>query len=132
MFAVLFDLVDDPVRFYDPADQDAREQGDERHQEAVADIVHQIQNLSGRSVRQFQFKVEYVVAKADHDGRDKRINSDQRAHLLTRLMKQLHAVRYERLHDGYTGGQRREAEHQEKGSRHDPTCPSHRLKDLWQ
>ena len=47
MFAVLFDLVDDPVRFYDPADQDAREQGDERHQEAVADIVHQIQNLSG-------------------------------------------------------------------------------------
>ena len=70
MLPVLFHFADDPVWLYDPADQDAREQRDERHQEAVADIVHQIQELSSRSVRQLQLKVEYVVAKADHDSRD--------------------------------------------------------------
>ena len=49
VLAVFLDLGDDPLRTHDPADQNAREQADKRHQEAVADVVHHVEQLRGRA-----------------------------------------------------------------------------------
>ena len=44
--AVALHLVNDVIRCHDPADQDGGQQGNERHHNTVADIVHDIQQLS--------------------------------------------------------------------------------------
>ena len=129
---VFLHLTDDPVRANHPADQDTRQQGNKRHQKAVADIVHHVEQLSGGTVWQRQFKVKHVVAKADQHRRYQRINADQSTHLFARLMKYFHTVCNQRFHNGYTRCQRRKAHHQEKGDCHDSSCASHRRKNLRQ
>ena len=54
-------LINDVIRRHDPADQDGGQQGDERHHNAVADIVHDIQQLSRRAVGQLHLKIEDAV-----------------------------------------------------------------------
>ena len=48
--AVALHLVNDVIRRHDPANQDGGQQGNEGHHDAVADIVHDIQQLPHRSV----------------------------------------------------------------------------------
>ena len=50
--AVALHLVNDVIRRHDPANQDGGQQGNERHHDAVADVVHDIQQLSRRAVGQ--------------------------------------------------------------------------------
>ena len=65
MLAVFRYLVGDPFRSDDPTDQNTGQQGDKWHQEAVADVIHQIQKLCGCAVWQCQVKVQHVVAQTD-------------------------------------------------------------------
>ena len=66
--AACFHLIHNPLRLQHPAHEDAGQQGDEGHQEAVADIIHQIKKLRGLTVGQRHFKIEQVIAQADHSG----------------------------------------------------------------
>lgn len=125
MLAVFLHLVDDPLGADDPADQDAGEEADKGHQEAVADVIHHVQKLSGAAVWQGQLEVEHVVAKADGHGGHQRADPHQGAHLLAALMEDLHAVGHQRLHDGYTAGQCREAKGQEEHDADDAPHAAH-------
>ena len=42
MLAVAFHLADHIVGRLDPADEDGRQQGDQRHHDTVADVIHNI------------------------------------------------------------------------------------------
>ena len=119
MLAVFLHLIDDP------ADQDAGEETDKGHQEAVADVVHHVQKLSGAAVGQGQLEVEHVVAKADGHGGHQRIDAHHGAHFLAALVEDLHAVCHQRFHDGYAAGQRREAKGQEEHDADDPAHAAH-------
>ena len=65
MFAVSFYFANDPVRADNPSDQDTCQQGNKRHQKAVADIIHYIQKLSHRAVRKFQLEIQLIVTETD-------------------------------------------------------------------
>ena len=67
-FSVSFHFTDDPVRSDHPADQNTGQEGDERHQEAVAEIVHNIEQLCDGSVWKLQLKIKLVVTKTDQYG----------------------------------------------------------------
>ena len=125
MLAVFLHLVDDPLGADDPANQDAGEEADKGHQEAVADVVHHVQKLSGAAVGQGQLEVEHVVAKADGHGGHQRADPHQGAHLLAALVEDLHAVGHQRFHDGYTAGQCREAKGQEEHDADDAPHAAH-------
>ena len=132
VLAVFLDLGDDPLRPHNPADQNARQQADEGHEETVADVVHHVEQLRGRTVGQRQLEVERVVTKADENCRDERVDADDGAHLLARLVEDLHAVGNERLHDGYTARQRGETKREEEHRANDAPHAAHRGKDLRQ
>lgn len=63
----VLDFLDNPGRTDDPADQDRREHRDERHHEAVADVVHEIQELANASVGQRELNIELAVSQRDDD-----------------------------------------------------------------
>ena len=132
MFAVFLDLGNDPFRTHDPADQNAREQADKRHQEAVADVVHHVEQLRGRAIGQRKLKVEHIVAHADEHSRHERVDAHGGAHLPARLVEDLHAVGDERLHDGHAARQRGEAEREEEHRADDAAHAAHRGEDLRQ
>ena len=62
-------LADDPLGTHHPAHQNAGEQADEGHQEAVADVVHHVQQLGLAAGGQRQFKVQRIVSQADQHRR---------------------------------------------------------------
>lgn len=47
-----FHFLDDKGRSRDPADEDGGQKRDKRHHDAVADIVHHVEKLSGRAIGQ--------------------------------------------------------------------------------
>ena len=63
--AVPLHFIDDVVRRHNPAEQEGRQQCDEGHHHAVADVVHDVEQLADRAVRQLHFKVEDAVAEGD-------------------------------------------------------------------
>ena len=66
MLAISFYFSDDPVRSDYPADQNTGQQRNKRHQEAVADVIHDIKKLSGREpFGSAKFEVQFVVAETD-------------------------------------------------------------------
>ena len=132
VLAVFLNLGDDPLRAHDPADEDARQQADEGHEEAVADVVHHVEQLRGRAVGQRQLKVERVVAEADENCRRERVDADDGAHLLARLVEDLHAVGDERFHDRHAARQRGKAEGEEEHRADDAARAAHRGEDLRQ
>ena len=66
-FAVSLHFVDNPLWFYNPADENAGENCNNRHKEAVADIVHQIQELADASVGERQFQIKKAVPERNDD-----------------------------------------------------------------
>ena len=106
VFAVSFHLVDDVIRGYDPADEDRGEQGDQRHHEAVADVIHDIQQLAGGTVGQLHLKVEDAVAQGDDSGSGQ-VDDGQHQHgLFPAGVEDLHAVGCDGFQHGDAGGQR--------------------------
>ena len=132
MFAISFYFINDQLRPYNPADQNTGQQRNKRHQEAVADVVHHVEQLRGRAVGQRKLKVERVVAHADEHSRHERVDAHGGAHLLARLVENLHAVGDERLHDGHAARQRGEAEREEEHRADDAAHAAHRGEDLRQ
>ena len=78
-----FHFLADPLWSYNPAYKYAGQQRDKRHQEAVADIIHKIQKLSSRSIRQLQFKVKDIISQTDQDGSGCRDKADYQAHFFS-------------------------------------------------
>ena len=130
MLAVFCYLVGDPFRSDDPADQDTSQQGNEWHQETVADIIHQVQKLGGGAVGQRQLKIEDIVAKTDQHGSDQGVDADDRAHAFAGFVEQFHAVGNQGLHNGYAGGQRRKCQHKEERQTNEPANSPHGEKDF--
>ena len=132
MFPVSLHLSYDPVGSNHPADQDTGQKWDKWHQKTVADIIHNIQELSDRTIWKFQFEIQFIIPKADQHCRNKRIYSDHAAHFFTWFMRKLHAVCNQSFHNRYTGGQCRKSHHQEKQDCHRTAEDSHGFKYLWQ
>ena len=63
----VLDFLDDPGRTDNPADQNCRQHRDEGHHEAVADVVHQVQELADAAVGQRKLNVELAVAQRDNN-----------------------------------------------------------------
>ncbi len=103
--AAYFHFFDDPFWLNNPSDKDARQERNGRHQEAVADVIHQIQKLCRLSVRKLQFKIEHIVAEADEGGSSQGQNADEQAHFFACLVEQFHTVGNECFHNGNAGGQ---------------------------
>lgn len=62
------EFVDDVVGGDHPADEDGGQQGDEGHHHAIADVVHQIQQLAYGAVGQGDIQIEQAVAQGDNPG----------------------------------------------------------------
>ena len=90
MFPVSFHLADNIFRTDHPAHQNTGKEGDKRHQEAVANIIHYIQQLCSGTIWKRQFKVQCIISKADQHGGDKGIDPDNAAHLFTGFVEDLH------------------------------------------
>ena len=71
MFPVSFHLADNIFRTDHPAHQNTGKEGDKRHQEAVADIIHYIQQLCSGTIWKWQFKVQCIISKTDQYSCDK-------------------------------------------------------------
>ena len=128
--AAVLDFLDDPVGADDPADQDRGQHGDEGHHEAVADVVHQVQELADTAVGQRELHIELAVAQCDDD-RCGRVEERQRDRGgLSFRVEDLHAVGCDGLQDRDAAGQRRKSSHQEEGQAHEPAQGRHRGKDL--
>ena len=131
MLAVFRYLVGDPFRSDDPTDQDAGQQGNERHQEAVADIIHQIQKLGSGAIGQRQFKIENVIAQTDQHCGDERVDADDCAHAFAGLVEQLHAVGNQGLHNRYAGSQCSKCQHKKECQTNEPANSTHGEKYFW-
>ena len=77
--AVALHLADDELRRFDPADQDRGQKRDERHHAAVADVVHDVQQLRGGAVRQRDEHQAGAGAHAVGAGKDKDSRDDHDA-----------------------------------------------------
>ena len=125
-----FHFLADPRRPDDPAYKDAGEEGNEWHEKAVADIVHQIQKLGGCSVWQLHFKVEYVIAHTDDHGGCRREQCDHKAGFFSCGVENLHTVCNQCFQNGYRGGKSRKHNHKEKYHSKDSAQGSHGFKYL--
>lgn len=132
MLAVSFYFTDDPVRSDHPADQNTGQQRNKRHQEAVADVVHDIKKLPDGTIWKFQFEIQFVVSETDQDSSDQRINTDSTAHFFTRFMVKFHTVSNQSFHDGNAGCQRRKTHHQEERDCNRTAKDSHGIEDFGQ
>ena len=111
MFPISFHLADNIFGTDHPAHQNTGKEGDKRHQEAVADIIHYIQQLCSGTIWKRQFKVQCIISKADQHGGDKRIDPDHAAHLFTGFVEDLHTVSNQGFHNGYAGSKCSKAHH---------------------
>ena len=68
-FAVEGDFIECGLRLGNPANQNTGEQADNRHEEVVACVVEDVENLADAAVRKLELEVEDVVAEA-HDNRN--------------------------------------------------------------
>lgn len=132
MLAISFYLSDDPVRSDYPADQNTGQQRNKRHQEAVADVVHDIKKLSDGTIWKAKFEVQFVVSETDQNCGDQRINTDSTAHFFARFMVKFHTVSNQSFHDGNAGCQRRKAHHQEERDCDRTAEESHGIEDFGQ
>ena len=128
--AAVLDFLDDPVGADHPADQDRGQHGDEGHHEAVADVVHQVQELADAAVGQRDLHVELAVAQRDDDG-GRRVEESQRDRGgLALCVEDFHAVGHDGLQDRDAAGQRRKSSHEEEREAHKPAQGRHRGKDF--
>ena len=111
MFPISFHLTDNIFGTDHPAHQNTGKEGDKRHQEAVADIIHYIQQLCSGTIWKWQFKVQHIVSKTDQYSCDKGIDPDNAAHLFTGFMEDIHAVGNQGFHNGYAGSKCCKAHH---------------------
>lgn len=58
-------LLGNPCRFHDPSDQDRGEQRDKGHHKAVADVVHDVQQLPGTAVGERSLHIENAVSQQE-------------------------------------------------------------------
>ena len=111
-------LADDVVRRFDPADENCRQQRNERHHDGVADIVHEVQQLTDRAVGQRQLKIELAVAQRNDGARRKIDHGQNNNRLFAVSMENFHTV----CHDGFqhrnAGGQRRKNRREEEQGTH--------------
>ena len=104
--AAEFNFLDDPVRTDHPADQDGGQHGDEGHHETVADIIHQIQDLSYAAVGQGKLNIEDAVTQRDDDRNNSVKDRQDKGGRLPPCMEYLHAVGRDGLQYGNAAGQR--------------------------
>ena len=128
----VLNLLHDPGRSDDPADQDRGQEGDKGHHEAVADIVHQVQDLGYTAVGQGDLHIKDAVAQGDDDRSGSVDNGQQDSGPPAARVEDLHAVGHNGLQDRHAAGQRRESRHQEKQQAHDKTEAGHSVEDLGQ
>ena len=127
-----FHFLADPRRPDDPAYEDAGEKGDEGHEKAVADIVHQIQKLGSSAVWQLQFKIKYIVAHTDDHRGCRREKGDHKAGFLSGGVENFHTVCHQCFQNGYRGSKGSKHNHKEKYHSQDSAQRSHGLKDFGQ
>ena len=64
-FSISFHFGSNPFRSHNPTNQNTGQKRDERHQETVTGVIHHIQQLRRRSVRQRKFEIQDIVSKTD-------------------------------------------------------------------
>ena len=67
--AVALHLANDIIRRFDPADQYRGQQRNQRQHNAVADVVHDVQQLTDRAVGQLNLEVEHAVPQRNNSRR---------------------------------------------------------------
>ena len=125
-------FLDDPVRTYDPADQDRGEEGDKGHEEAVADVIHDVEDLPDAPVRQRDFHIEETVPQGDDDGGCGIDSGQDQGRTSAAGMQDLHAVGGDGLQDRDAACKGGKTGHEEKESAHDAPDPGHGGKHLGQ
>ena len=131
-FAVALHLTNDVIRCFDPADQNRGQQRNQRHHNAVADVIHDVQQLADRTVGQFDLEVEHTVSKGN-DSRSGKIDDRQHQHCaLSAGVEDLHAVGGDGFQHRDAGSQRGKNCGDEEQQPHNGACLAHRRKDLWQ
>ena len=134
-FALEFELtlgnfVDDDLRLNNPADQDAGQECNQRHKDIVAEIVHNIKNLSDGAVGQCQFEVQCIVAQADNDAGNDCINGDNHGSLFSAQMECIHDTGNDSFHDRNRGGNCGKGNDQEENQSYNSTDSAHCRKNL--
>ena len=102
------DFVDDGLGLDNPADKDTGGNGGHRHQNVVAQIVQNIQDLgilAGGGVGQDSFEVQGVVTQADQKTDHTGHSGYQQGGLLAIQVELIHHAGDQRFHNGNGGGQ---------------------------
>ena len=100
--------------------------------EGIADVIHYVQQLSHRTVRQRQLEIQHIVTQADQRRRGRRECTDDQAHPLPCGMEKRHAAGNQCLHNGYAGGQGCKSHHHKEHQSHHASCSAHGIKHLRQ
>lgn len=128
----LLHLLHHIVRADHPSDQDGGQQGDQGHHHAVADIVHDVQQLAGGAVGQLHLKVEDAVTQGDHCGGSQIYAREHQHGLFAVGVQDLHAVGYNGLqHRDAAGKGGKDGGYKEQHAHHH-TGGTHGVKDLGQ
>ena len=130
--AVALHLVNDVIRRHDPADQDGGQQGNERHHNTVADVVHDIQQLRRRAVGQLYLKIEDAVTQRNDGGRGQINDRQHKYRLFAARVEDLHAVGGDGFQHRDAGGQGGKNSGDEEQDAHESAGLAHSGKHLGQ
>ena len=56
-------FVDHIIRCHQPSNQNGRKQGNERHHHTIANVVHDIEKLSGGAIWKLYLKIENTISQ---------------------------------------------------------------------
>ena len=124
------DFIKDSLGLHDPADQDAGGNGNHGHQDIVADVVHDIQNLSNTAVGKSQIEVEDVITQADHDTSDQSQDGHGDGSGLALHMETVHGTGDNGLHHGNGRGQCGKYHRNKEQNANRSTYTAHGMKHL--
>ena len=132
LLAVQLGLIGDPRGLEHPAEQDAGDKRDDRHEHAVSDVVEDVENLGGGAVGEWKLEVEGSVPQAHDDGAHSRAEEADGGSLAAGHVGLLHTAGNDDLENRDARREGGEGHHQEEDRAHNAADGSHGGKDLGQ